>query len=282
VRVGFSTRSLSNLNRADVIAAMEAWMGAITKERKLAFKADCVFYDSPRDMENALRRSQVDIVSASTDDFLSFEKVIPLTGLVSSKVNGSITEAYVLLVHVDQSAKEFRDLSGKSILVLDNARTTLAPCWLDVELLRRKLPVATRFFGKVTYVTKPSQAILPVFFKHAEAALVTRANFNTAVELNPQLAKSVRIMALSPELIPEVSAVRANVMSEAVDLYQKEVKSVHQSAGGKQILNLFQIDSLIEIQPSDLVGTRTLLAEYARLRPRGRESLNPMLKGLPN
>ena len=98
-------------------------------------------------MENALRHGQVDIVTASTDDFLSFEKVIPMTGLVGSKVNGKITEEYVLLVHVDQSAKEFRDLRGKSIMVLDNARTTLAPYWLDVELLRRKLPVSTASSG---------------------------------------------------------------------------------------------------------------------------------------
>ena len=57
-------------------------------------------------------------------------------------------------------------------------------------------------------MAKPSQAILPVFFKQAEAALVTRATFDTAVELNPQLGAALRTLSRSPQLIPAVAAVR--------------------------------------------------------------------------
>jgi hypothetical protein len=269
VCIGFSARGMANVNRADVVAAMKAWLMAVTKEQKLSIRADCKVFDTFSEMEDALRRGQIDLVASPTDDFVLLAKVVPMTGLFVSQINGRITEEYVLLVNREQPVRDLRDLRGQDLYFLEHPRTLLAPLWLDVELLHRKLPVSNRFFGKVTHVTKPSQAILPVFFKPSGAALVTRAQFDLAMELNPQLARQVRVLAHSPELIPAIGAMRASGVLGALEFYRKESGRVQESEGGRQVLNLFQCDAVVQIQPSELAGTRSLLAEYARLQPKG-------------
>ena len=266
VHVGFSAHSLVDANRTDVTAAMKAWLLIAAKERHLAIQFVPVILETVPEMENALRREQIDTISATTDEYVVLEKAVPLTKVFVGKIAGRITEQYVLLVHQDQQVKELKELRGATILVMDHPRTALAPYWLDLELLHRKLPLAARFFGTITHVKKPSLAILPVFFKQATIALVTRASFDTAMELNPQLAKSLRVLAVSPEVIPMVGAFRANAVSGAVDFYRREALKLHESQGGKLVLNLWETDGLVEIQESDLTGTRALLAEWARLR----------------
>ena len=87
----------------------------------------------------------------------------------------------------------------------------------------RTLPVSAQFFGKVTHVTKPSQAILPIFFRPSGAALVTHAQLNLAVELNPQLANNVRVLAFSPMMIPAVGAMRVNGISGAARILSEGI-----------------------------------------------------------
>lgn len=268
INIGFSSRAQVNANRTDVTAALKAWFLAITQERKLALKADIKIYRDTGEMETALRRGQIDIFSAAADEFLALEKVIPMAGIFVNTVGGKFTEEYVLLVHRDGPVRELKDLRDQGLFMLEGPRTTLAPYWLDIELLRRKLPVSTGFFGKITLVTKASQAILPVFFKQVQAGLVTRAQFNLASELNPQLAKNLRILATSPEVVPIVASSKSGRGSAALDFYRQEIRRVHDSTGGRQTLNLFQSDDIIELKASDLDSTRALLAEYARLKPK--------------
>jgi len=265
VRIGFSTRSLANANRTDVMAAMKAWLLTLTKERNLSLQADPQVFDSVTDMERAIRFERIDVFSAPTDEFVLLEKVGPVAKLFASSINGKLTEQYVVLVSRDHPAQELKDLRGESLVVLDHPRTSLALIWLDTELLRRKLPTGAKFFAKTTHVTKPNLAILPVFFKQMGAALVTRAGFETAAELNPQLAKSLRVLLTAPELIPSVGAFRANAVTGAVETYRREALRLRETQGGRLVLNLFQTDGVVEIKDSDLAATRALLDEHARL-----------------
>lgn len=266
VRIGFSARSLGNANRSDVTASVKVWLQAVARERHLTADPIPEVYDSIGDMANALRREQIDVISAPTDEFLVLEKVVPLWRLFASKVNGKITEQYVLLVHRDRAINSLKELRGETIVVMDSPRTALAPLWLETELMQNKLPIGTRFFGKITYASKSNLAILPVFFKQAGAALVTRSNFEIAGELNPQLSKEIRVLAFSPELIPTIGAFRSNATSVAVDLYRKEAMKLIDTPAGKLVLNLFQAEGITELKESDLSGTRAFLAEYARLK----------------
>ena len=264
--IGFQARALGNTNRSDVTAAMKAWMATVLKEQNVTVTPNFEVYDSLRDMVSALRQERLDVFNASMDEFLTLEKKVPCKGIFASQVHGKVTEQYVLLVHKDRAVNDLKDLRGETIVVLENPRTALAPLWLDAELMRSQLPVSSGFFGKITYVQKPNLAILPVFFKQATAALVTRAAFETVGELNPQLSRQIRILKSSQELVPGVGAYRRGANSAALELYRTQALNLGKTPAGKLILNLFQIEGVVEVKEADLASTRTFLADYARLK----------------
>jgi len=263
--IGFSSRVMGRSNRTDLTAAMKAWLLTVAKDRKINVDPHVEIFDSLEEVTQALRQRKVDVISIGMDDFVALEKLFPLAGVFANRVRNKVTDQYVLLVRRDQGLKELADLRGQSIIVLDHYHALLAPLWLDTELLRRRLPVSARFFGKVTYVAKPSLAILPLFFKQAGAVLMNQNAFETAGELNPQIAKDIAVLKASPELVSSVGAYRADATSESATFYQREALKLGETAGGRLILNLFQTDSIVEFKESDLRETRALLAEHARL-----------------
>ena len=265
VVVGYSSRIVGRANRTDLTAAMKAWMQTVTRERHLAVDTRAEVFDSFEAILQATRQGKLDVVSVPMDEYLVLEKRIPMAGLFATQIRQKVTEQYVVLVRTDRPLKGLADLRGSSLTVLDQARALLAPVWLDTELMRRRLPAGARFFGKVSLVPKASLAILPLFFRQTDAVLMTRSGFDTACELNPQIAKEVTILMSSPELLSAVGAYRADATSTAVALYRREALRLGDTAGGRLLLNLFQADAIVEVRESDLRETRALLAEHARL-----------------
>jgi ABC-type phosphate/phosphonate transport system substrate-binding protein len=160
-------------------------------------------------------------------------------------------------------------------MVMDSPRNALAPLWLDTELMRGRFPASAKFFGRITHTSKLNLAILPVFFNQAGAALVSRGGFETAGELNPQLNRELAALETSPELVPSLTAYRADGNPQVAEKYQKEVVRLPESPAGKLILALFQIEGIAEIKDADLAPTRSFLAEWARLKAEAERKPKP-------
>jgi len=263
--IGFSARIIGKSNRTDLTAAMKAWMRTAAMERKVEADPDVQIFDRFEDLAQEVEHRRLDVISVGMDDFVVLEKRVPMTGLFANRVRGRITDNYVVLVRRDQAAKGLADLRGQSIVVLEQNRALLAPLWLDTELMRRHLRPLAGHFGKVTYTAKPSLAIMPLFFKQVDAALMNQAAFETACELNPQLAKELTVLLVSPAVLSSVGAYRANATSASATFYREEATRLSETPGGRLILNLFQTDAIIQVMESDLRETRALLAEHARL-----------------
>jgi len=265
LNIGFSLRVMGKSNRNDLTAAMKAWLLTMARERKVEVDPNVQIFDRFEDLLQAMRLKQLDVVSVGMDDFLLLEKAVPLSGMFVNQTGGKITDQYVLLVRRDRAVKGLADLRGQSIIVLEQGHTLLAPLWLDTELMRRHLPVAARFFGKVSYATKPSLAIMPLFFKQADAVMMNQAAFATACELNPQMGKDLTVLMASPEVLSAVGAYRANANPASAAFYREEAMRLGETPGGRLILNLFQTDAIVQVSESDLREARALLAEHARL-----------------
>ena len=265
VAIGLSARVLGRSNRADAVAALNAWLLAAFKERKVQADPGVEIFDSLDDIVQAMRQERIDLATVGMDDFIVLERKVPLGGLFSNLVKNKVSEQFVLLVRRDRGFKGLADLRGQSIVMLENNRALLAPLWLDTELLRRHLPLSARHFAKVTFVAKPSLAVMPVFFRQADAALMNQARFETASELNPQLGRDLAPLLVSPEYISSIGAYRADATAASANFYRQEAPRLSETPGGKLVLNLFQNDGVVEIREADLMETRALLAEHARL-----------------
>ena len=94
---------------------------------------------------------------------------------------------------------------------------------LSVALAKEGLGAAATVLGRFSRSTKATQAVLPVFFGQADACIASRRTMETMTELNPQLAKKLRVLLEAPKMV--------NVFLGCRKTYPARSRSVRTHAG---------------------------------------------------
>lgn len=265
----FSSRMFMDVHESDAKAAVIAWAQAVARERHMHLVPEPRVIDGVPSLGRALNTGQGDFVTLTTDEYLSLGVDTDQDSFLVGTVGREVAVKYLLLVNKDSDIRDLAGLKGRSILFYENSRTCLAPPWLDTILMEKALPPATAHCATVGGVKKLSGAVLPVFFHQADACVVTNDGLETLSELNPQVGSQLRVLAASPGLVHSVAYARVRALGalDGVDLFT-EVKLLHTSAPGRQLLNLFKVDKLVAVPASAISGVRELLATHRRLLAR--------------
>jgi len=266
LRVGVSARTMGDLNRADITAAMTVWIRNIATKQGISADPTPHLFERVEDLIRAIKEERIDILSAPADEFILIEKAVPLAGHYTTLANGSIFGTCIVLVRTDSPFQTLSALRGKRLVALENPSTSLARIWLDTQLWRDGLSASKDFFLKIDPVKKVNSAILPVFFSQADACLVTQTSFDMAGELNPQILKQLRVLVSSVPLISGMGSARAALDPSIRQEFRRGAFQLSDSVSGQHILNLFQCDAIVGVTEDDLASTRALLAEYERLK----------------
>jgi phosphonate transport system substrate-binding protein len=147
----------------------------------------------------------------------------------------------------------------------DQSRT-LHMVWLETLLMREGFRRAEEFFSSVREVRRPSQAILPVFFKQADACLTTRRSFDLACEMNPQVGMELMVLAQSPDLAGGVIVFRPTYEEKHKELMMEVLEKLEEDPQGKQLLKLFRMSRLHPFKPEYLMTVETLFRQHDTLR----------------
>lgn len=259
LRVGYSTKFLNDVSLADAQVAIDLWTKEMAKSSNMKLQPKAFIFDSLQSMVKALKNREIDMITLTATDFIKIKDKVALDpALVASKRGAADGDELALIVRRDQGIKDISQLKGKRLMVhaymLDSAHL-----WLHNLMSSKRLAHGERFFGSVQEVKKASQAVLPVFFKQADAVLVTKNAFETMTELNPQIARELVIINSSEKLMYGMiclnkhlsPSVRSDIMNSALNM--------HRSIAGKQILTLFQIDTISPFRPALLETTLALL-----------------------
>ena len=268
LRIGISHGTWGGVNRNDANAAITAWAKTILKQRGISVEVETKILESTQETANALKSGQVEAASMTTDEFLALDPKVKPDNVFLGVKNKSSTEQYLILVHRNSGIGDVRDLRGREVLVHESRRTSLAPKWLETVLAGRSMALADELSKNMIKVESASKAVLQVFFRKADACVVTSNVFDMASELNPQVRRDLRVLASSPEVIPTLFCFRAGYISDIKDKIEAAILAVHDSPAGQQILTVFQCDSMESRPISYLEDTRRMLAEYDRLRRR--------------
>jgi len=181
---------------------------------------------------------------------------------------GRVGEEYALIVHKGAPWNDLQQLRGKNLLVeKSSGACNIALLWLDTQLLRQHLPPSQSFFQSLRLVESASQAVLPVFFRQAEACLLPRWSYDTMVELNPQIKEETTMLALSPLLVRGGLFMVKGLGPEKQGLIPATQK-IWQTTRAKQIMTLFHADEIVPFQPAHIQTIVNLYEEYSRLTKR--------------
>jgi phosphonate transport system substrate-binding protein len=265
LRVGFSSRVFSDTDPRDAQAAMELWTEELSRSMGIKALPRPIIFRNTADLIEAVNKGELIIVSLPAIDYLKIRDEARLTPSIVSSSNAGKGREFVLITRRDRGISTVADLRGKTINILPAAKQEVSHLWLDVLLMREGKRDRSSFFRQVKETASASQAIMTVFFKQADAAIVSRGAFETSKALNPQIGNQLSVIAESKSLMGDISCIPNMVNDKLKRSIEYAAEHLHESTIGKQIFTLFQIDRTIPFQPSYLDGISDLLRERDRL-----------------
>jgi phosphonate transport system substrate-binding protein len=265
LRVGFSTRILSDIDPRDAQVAMELWTKELSRSMGIKTLPQTVIFRNAADLLEAVKKGELTIVSLTAIDYLNIRDKVRLTPSVVSSSNSGRGKEAVLITHQDSGIRTVADLRGKKILLLSPTKHEATHIWLDVLLMREGNRDRFSFFRQVKEAPSASQAIMAVFFRQADASIVSRGAFETGKILNPQIGSQLFVVAESKPLLDDITCVPSSVNEKLKRSIEYAALHLHESTVGKQIFTLFHIERTVPFQPSYLDGTVELLRERDRL-----------------
>ena len=263
-RIAFTSSMFADVNENDVRAAVKVWGELIAREQNVPTDPDPIIFKNLDATLRSLRGKEVDAVGATMTEYNLLRRNVPFDPIFLTYNAGRITEQYVLLAHREGAVKTLGDLRGRSLRLHTNPRACLAPLWLDTLLVRQGHPMAARFTDKIYQDSKLSKVVLPVFFRQADACVVTRSGFVTMSELNPQLPRQLAVLAESPEMVPAVFAFRADYRPVFKDRIISGVNGLKRTPAGRQVLTIFHSEDIEEHPASRLDTALELIATHQK------------------
>jgi phosphonate transport system substrate-binding protein len=264
-RLAFSATMFTEVNENDARAAMKVWIMTVAKDRGIPVDPDPHICRTLDELTEVCRTNHVDGVGLVAAEYARLSQTIKFDRLGVGDYDGRIMEEYVVLVRQDSGVEHLDQLQGHTLNILNTPRTSLAPIWLDTILLEARLKDSADFFKQISYDNKAALVILPVFFHRADACLMTLDSFKIMGELNPQLAKQLRVIATSPKMLPACFAFRAAEGSAMRPRILTEMAQMNETPAGKQILTLVKADRIVEEPITCLDSALELLAKHERL-----------------
>jgi ABC-type phosphate/phosphonate transport system substrate-binding protein len=266
--IGFTSSFFVGVNASDGLSATKVWADAIVKKKSLSLVTSSMVFGDLLELEKAVKEGKADMVTLLTREYLSLEGKIPLEPYFVPENHAKMKEECLLLVHDRSGIRSLEELAKKNILISDDSRVSLGKIWLENILMGKGYVSLDAFFGKVSLIPKPSQALLPVFFQQADACLINKEGFETMVELNPQLKRDLRVIAQSPAGIVSIICIRSSYKAALRQILIESLQDLHVESKGQQILTLFKVEKLIPFEPSYLESARQLVRDHRKLEAR--------------
>ncbi len=266
IHFGFNETILSGVTKADAESALALWADFVAREEGVAGTSKVTGYSTVEDMLVDLNAGKLDVAMLTAFEYLQIRDRARIDVISVGIIEDKIEAPVVIAVHRNSPCTSLKDLQGKQLLCESYYTRHIGDFWLDAVLASLKLPTSKLFFGPRRTMDKVSQAVLPVFFGKAEACLVRESALNTMIELNPQLARDLRIIASSPPILNGLCAIRPDMNATHREILIRRIPTMHKHVKGKQILTLLKLDQATSFKPEMIVNTERLYNECRKIR----------------
>lgn len=267
VRLALSESVVGDVNVNDARAAMKVWISLITKELNVVI--DPKLFSTTQEIHDRMRRGDLDAVALNILEYRQIAELFDSSQIVAAGGPAGL-EQYVILTKLSAGYKQVGDLKGKRFCTLKSPRMCLAADWLFTILDEVHRGPAEQFFSSQSADSKFSRVVLPVFFGQADACLTSKRGFETMCELNPQVARDLKVIASSPPMVLSFYVFRKNYHGPSRQKVIKAISGLRNTTAGQQLATLFQFEELTLRDATCLAPGLAILD--AADRARGRRS----------
>ena len=268
--LGYTMHSFREINPSDASAAVkiyaESFKERIAKRYNKPASFTSTIYESDAQVEEAFQKDQLDMLSLNSDEYFRFKKKFNIYPYLAAAPSDDAFEKYVLLVRNDLNISAPKDLKGKRLAIPNPNFNPILTDWLYNYLLRNNLPEADKVFSQTKIFDKESNAVYEAFFNNADCTIIREKVFSTLSELNPQLKKTLSVLASSEPLVLNFVAANAKSDQKLLNTILEEISDFHLTPSGKNILNIFKAKKWIRVYEKDLASVKEILDENAAFK----------------
>lgn len=257
LRVGiFQPIINSTVPKKDYILGTTVFMKAITEDAGI--EVSIVYYDDPRKLGEDFNSKKLDYIAS---DALTIVQNIPIANLengIMSFKDSKVDSQTLLIIGLSNDARPMNEKLRGSVVSDGDVCSEL---YLKTLLLQQSLSLEPNLIR----TKNAQQSLLKLFFEKADIALVDRAAYNLAIELNPQMKTKLTVLKIVPLTIGPIGYMRKGIDS---DLRAKVIslgKQLNTTNRGKQLLQLFRASTMDDSYTKDLQNIYTLYAHYQTL-----------------
>ena len=260
VRLAVSQKVMSGVNLNDARAALTVWGQELSRTVGVNIESIGEMFLPSDQLVATIREGRVDLFCLTVQEFRQVRHCVDTSQLLVEEGGG---HEFVLLVRNDGGIANLAGLRGRNLILHESPQTNLAETWLAVTLAKAGLGAPGNLLSGISKNFRPAQVVLPVYFGKVDACLLTRRTLNTMYELNPQLSRSLRVMAASPVLVHTFFAAHRDSRIK-VPIFTR-MTATRQSLTAMQVLTLFHSSGFIVRDDRCLVSANSLLDEYDQL-----------------
>jgi len=266
LRLGYTGSAFQDSKSNDIKAAVSVLI------RKIAWKyfgkSEAQYFDNSLEMVAALKNGKVQVLCGPAEEYMGFRNLAPVEPILVTSSSSNHEIELLLLVRKDSGIKSLSDLKNKTlILPLQNPKTkNFFLLWIETMLMRKGYSSIESYFSSVKESKTASLGIMPVFFRQADACVVTRHILNLTVEMNPQLGKELVPIASIDKLSSGVISVDRRLSDDTKEKIKQAFLNLSNSPDGRQLLMLFLVNKFIPFRPEYLTNTESLFTEHQRLK----------------
>ncbi len=168
-----------------------------------------------------------------------------------------------LLVAKDSGINILADLRGKTVAFTDPL--SYSGYTFLVHLLRQQNETPEKFFGRYIYTYNHERSFRAVANKVVDAAPVTSIIYDRAKIKTPELAKEVKVIAVSPQagIGPVVAGKSVNAEQRAI--LRRALLSMHENPQMRAALQGLMIDRWVAPQPELFEPIRRMVSEKRQM-----------------
>jgi ABC-type phosphate/phosphonate transport system substrate-binding protein len=265
LRFGLSVSAIVDMNPNDAMAATLLFARSVGRASGMFSDAQISLYADSEAVVKAVNTGTVDIVSLSGLEFLALEPQIKADPAFTYLTSGDVTVEYVLVTR--EGINSVTDLARRRVAVYSpSSSPSLGRACLDVTLLEAGMGDSSGALQEVKPEKKKTQALMALFFGQVDAAVEPRSAVETAVEMNPQIGKKIRVIAKSAPLLPGVTCISRSMGQDVRRRYVERAATLHDTPAFRQSFLVMQITRVIAFEPRFLEATRQLNEKYLALR----------------
>jgi len=267
LKIGYAGGTYPDVNNKDVNAAVSVLSRKIAWQN--AGKGDARYYDDIREMEKDFREKKLPVLGLPVETFLKLRTRLPIDPVFISTTDRGYDTELLILVRKDIGIHTVRDLKNRVIAmpIRNSQYGDLYYTWLETLLMREGFGCRIySFFSSVKEMRTVSKVVMPVFFRQADACVVSRQVFDLTSDLNPQIGRELTVIARIEHLAQGIVAFDRRLPDKTRQNFMQAFLTLHESPEGQQLLMLFHVRKLIPFRTEYLKTTEALFAEFQKRR----------------